>query len=210
MLQQGTDEWRMARVGSVGASDAPKVVRRTKTGYSADRANLMADKLLERLTNRPVEIYKSPAMLRGLQFEPEARLRYMIQKNVEVEEAGLDPHPRIKGAHASPDGIVAGGFGLVEIKCPLAAAHLDTLLTQSISNDYIVQMQWQMACTGRPWVDYVSYNPDFPPAMQLWVQRVLRDPPEILNLEGEITRFVRELEQKLDKLQRSYGYAEAA
>jgi putative phage-type endonuclease len=167
----------------------------------------MANKLLERLTLRPVEIYKSPAMLRGLQFEPEARLRYAIQKNVEVEEAGLDPHPRIKSSHASPDGYVSTG-GLVEIKCPLAAAHLDTLLTQSISNDYLVQMQWQMACTGKPWCDYVSYNPDFPPAMQLWVQRVMRDPPEILNLEGEITRFLRELEQKLDRLRR--GYLEAA
>jgi putative phage-type endonuclease len=207
MLQQGTDEWRQARCGSVGASDAPKVVRRTKTGYSADRANLLADKILERLTDTPVDPYKTPAMLRGVALEPEARLRYAIQKNVEVEEVGLFPHPRIKGSHASPDGTVATG-GLVEIKCPLAAAHLDTLLTQSVSNDHIVQMQWQMACTGKPWCDYVSYNPDFPPAMQLWVHRVERDPPHILNLEGEITRFIRELEQKLDRLER--GYARAA
>jgi putative phage-type endonuclease len=209
MLQQGTDEWRQARCGSVGASDAPKVVRRTKTGYSADRATLLANKLLERLTNVPVEIYKTPAMLRGTALEPEARLRYAIQKNVEVQEAdpGLVPHPRIKGAHASPDGYVSTG-GLVEIKCPLAAAHLDMLLTQTVSNDHIVQMQWQMTCTGKPWVDYVSYNPDFPPSMQLWVQRVERDPPHILNLEGEITRFVREMEQKLDRLER--GYARAA
>jgi putative phage-type endonuclease len=207
MLQQGTTEWKLARCGSVGASDAPKVVRRTKTGYSADRANLLADKLLERLTGVPVEIYKSPAMLRGTALEPEARLRYALHKGVEVEEVGLFPHPRIKGAHASPDGHVSTG-GLVEVKCPLAAAHLDTLLTQSISNDYNVQMQWQMACTGKPWCDYVSYHPDFPIHMQLWIQRVERDPPEILNLEGEIARFIRELEEKLARL--THRYARAA
>jgi putative phage-type endonuclease len=208
-MLQGTDEWRQARCGSVGASDAPKVVRRTKTGYSADRATLMANKVLERLTDKPVEIYKTPAMLRGTDLEPEARLRYAIQLNVEVEEAGLVQHPQIKGSHASPDGYVdAATPGLVEIKCPLAAAHLDTLLTQTIANDHIVQMQWQMACTGRHWVDYVSYHPDFPPAMQLWIKRVQRDGVTIHELEQEIRLFLREVEQKLDRLRR--GYAEAA
>jgi putative phage-type endonuclease len=207
MLQQGTDEWRQARCGSVGASDAPKVVRRTKTGYSADRATLLANKLLERLTLMPVEIYKTPAMLRGTDLEPEARLRYAIQKNVEVEEVGIVLHPRVQWSHASPDGIVEGS-GLVEIKCPLAAAHLDTLLTQTTANDHIVQMQWQMACTGKPWCDYVSYHPDFPRAMQLWIKRVPRDAALIRDLENEISLFVREVEQKLDRLRR--GYAEAA
>jgi putative phage-type endonuclease len=207
MLQQGTDEWRQARCGSVGASDAPKVVRRTKTGYSSDRASLMADKLLERLTNKPVEIFKTFAMSQGTAREPDARMLYSMVKGVEVEEVGLEPHPRIKGSHASPDGYVESS-GLIEIKCPLPPAHLDTLLNHTISTDHINQMQWQMACTGRQWCDFVSYNPDFPPAMQLWVQRVPRDPPIILNLEGEITRFVRELEQKLDRLER--GYARAA
>jgi putative phage-type endonuclease len=210
MLQQGTDEWRQARCGSVGASDAPKVVRRTKTGYSADRATLMANKVLERLTGKPVEIWKTPAMLRGTDLEPEARLLYTLVKGLdvgEVQEAGLYPHPRILWSHASPDGLVLND-GLVEIKCPLAAAHLDTLLTQTISNDHIVQMQWQMACTATRWVDFVSYHPDFPPAMQIFIKRVERDGVTIHELEAEILLFVREVEQKLDRLRR--GYAEAA
>jgi putative phage-type endonuclease len=206
-LRQGSDEWRQARCGSVGASDAPSVVRKIKSGgWSADRANLMADKLLERLTGVPVEPYKSPAMLRGAALEEEARLRYALQKNVKVEEVFLFPHPRIKGAHASPDGYVSTG-GLVEIKCPLAAQHLDTILSQTIGNDHIVQMTWQLSCTGKPWCDYVSYNPDFPPAMQLWVKRVERDEARIRELEGEIAAFLRELEQKLDRLERAYARA---
>ena len=205
-MLQGTDEWRQARCGSVGASDAPRVVRRTKTGYSADRDSLMAEKVLERLTNTPFEKYKTQSMLQGTAREPEARLLYSMVRGVEVMEAGLVSHLAVKGSHASPDGYVSSG-GLIEIKCPEPATHLDTLLGETISNDHIVQMQWQMACAVMPWCDYVSFNPDFPPAMQLWIKRVHRDPKFISELEREIAIFIRELEAKVNKLSRRYAMA---
>ena len=206
MLQQGSDEWRQARCGSVGASDAPRVVRRTKTGYSADRESLMAEKVLERLTGVPVEIFKTQAMLQGTAREPEARMLYEVVRGAEVEEVGLIPHPLIKGSHASPDGYV-GTNGLIEIKAPMPAAHLNTLLTKTISEAHIVQMQWQMSCTGRHWCDYISFSSDFPPAMQLWISRVERNPRLIGELESEITQFIRELEAKIAKLSREYAMA---
>jgi hypothetical protein len=212
-MLQGSEEWRQARCGSVGASDAPRVVRRIKSGgYSADRESLMAEKLLERLTNAPFEKFKSAAMLRGIVREPEGRLLYSMVRGVEVEQVGLVEHPFIKGSHASPDGYVLqpGGTalaGLIEIKCPEPAAHLDTLLTETISNDYTVQMQWQMACTGYPWCDHVSFNPDFPPHMQLWIKRVHRDQTLIAELEREIATFIKELETKALKLSRRYAIA---
>jgi hypothetical protein len=212
-MLQGSDEWRQTRCGSIGASDAPRVMRRIKSGgYSADRDSLMAEKVLERLTNTPFEKFKSAAMLRGIEREPEARLLYQMVRGVEIEQVGLCPHPFVKGSHASPDGFVLqpGGTalaGLIEIKCPEPAAHLDTLLTETISNDYTVQMQWQMACAAMPWCDYVSFNPDFPPAMQLWRKRVHRDAALIADLEREIGTFIRELEAKVDKLSRRYAMA---
>jgi putative phage-type endonuclease len=212
MLQQGTDEWRQARCGSIGASDAPSVVRRTKTGYSADRESLMANKVLERITNTPVDIYKTAAMLQGTAREPEARLLYQMVKGVEVEEVGLITHPRIDGTHASPDGfvLVPGGTaiaGLIEIKCPMPAKHLDTLLNETISNDHIIQMQWQMACTSHSWCDYVSFSPDFPPHMQMWIKRVPRDSHFIVELEREITTFIKDLDARVLKLSRRYAMA---
>jgi hypothetical protein len=212
-MLQGSEEWRQARCGSIGASDAPRVVRRIKSGdYSADRDSLMAEKVLERLTNTPFEQFKTAAMLRGIEREPEARLLYEMVRGAELEQVGLVPHPFIKGSHASPDGYVLepGGTalaGLIEIKCPEPAAHLDTLLTEMISNDYTVQMTWQLACTGMPWCDYVSYNPDFPPHMQLWVKRIHRDAALTGELEREIKTFIRELEAKVDKLSRRYAMA---
>jgi putative phage-type endonuclease len=211
MLHQGSNEWRQARCGSVGSSDAPRVVRRTKTGYSADRDSLMAAKVIERLTGVPVDGFKSTAMLQGTEREPEARLLYSILKNVEVEEVGLVEHPYVKGTHASPDGflLTASGAidGLIEIKCPMPAAHLDTLITETVAGDYFVQMQWQMACTGAKWCDYVSFNPAFPTAMQLWVRRVARDGRFIDDLESEIARFIRELEGMIAVLKRRYAAA---
>ena len=206
MLQQGSEAWRQARCGSVGASDAPSVVRRTKSGYSADRESLMANKILERLTNTPVEIYKTAAMLQGTAREPEARLLYEMVRGAEVEEVGLVPHPLIKGSHASPDGYVSG-TGLIEIKAPQPAAHLETLLTKTIREAHVVQMQWQMACTGRHWCDYISFSSDFPAPMQLWISRVNRDPRFIGELESEITQFIKELEAKVAKLSREYAVA---
>ena len=206
MLQQGTDEWRQARCGSVGASDAPRVVRRTKTGYSADRESLMAAKVLERLTGQPVEIFKTQAMLQGTEREPEARMLYELLKGVEVEQVGIVPHPSIKGSHASPDGLVTE-IGLVEIKCPQPAAHMDTLMGETISEAHVVQMHWQMACSGSQWCDYVSFNPNFPPAMQVWIRRIYRDAKFIAELEREIAQFIKEIDRKVEQLSRRYAVA---
>ena len=205
-MLQGTDEWRQARCGSIGASDIARLMRRTKTGYSADRANLMADKLRERLTGVPVEIPKTFAMTQGTEREPVARMTYAIIAGVEVEEVGLIPHPLIVGSHASPDGLV-GERGLLEIKCPMPAAHLETLDGEAVPGDHMMQMAWQMACTGRDWCDYVSFSPDFPPRMQLWRRRVVRDHGLITELEREVKIFLRELTQKQERLMRRYAEA---
>jgi hypothetical protein len=205
MLQQGTDEWRQARCGSVGASDAPRVVRRLKSGgFSADRESLLAEKVLERLTNVPFQIPKTFAMLQGTAREPDARLLYELVKGVEVEQVGLVPHPLLAGSHASPDGYV-GALGLIEIKCPMPPQHLDTLIGEAISGDHFTQMQWQMACTGRHWCDYTSYSSDFPPKMQMWVKRVQRDAKFIGELEREIAQFIKEVDRKVEQLSRRYA-----
>ena len=123
---------------------------RTKTGWSAMRANRMAALIVERLTGQPQEGYQSAAMLQGIETEPEARALYEFITGADVVEVGLVRHPNLNGTHASPDGLVSDD-GLVEIKCPQPAQHLDTLLTETIADRYVVQMLWQMQCTGRRW-----------------------------------------------------------
>ena len=203
-VEQNTDEWRLLRVGSLGASAVHEVVAKTKSGYSASRANKMAALIVERLTGRPQDTYQNAAMLAGIEREPQAREEYAFQEGVTVEPAGLWTHPKIKFTHASPDGLV-GNDGLVEIKSPQHAAHLDVLLGNSVPDRYLIQMQWQLRCTDRQWCDFVSYNPDFPEGMKLWIKRVTRDDARIAALETEVIAFLKELDGKYKTLMDSFA-----
>jgi predicted phage-related endonuclease len=123
-----------------------------------------------------------------------------------VTEVGFFDHPVIKNSGASPDGAVNaeedGKYaGLIEIKCPIETTHTNTLMSKSVPSKYIPQMQWQLACTGAKWVDFVSYNPNFPEGeLQLFVARVDRDDTYIGELEAEVIKFLEEVEQTILKL----------
>lgn len=198
-LQQGTQEWRSARAGSVGASQIADLMASTRTGPSASRSNLMARLIAERMTGEPQETYTNAAMQHGTASEPAARAAYSFTFDVDVVEVGLIRHPRIIGAHASPDGLV-GDDGLVEIKAPQTARHIETLLKGNISDRYIKQMNFQMACTGRKWCDFVSFDPRLPGDLQMWVKRVDRDDALILEIEEAVQGFIHEMEAIIKRL----------
>lgn len=198
-LIQGSPEWIAARVGSVGASRISDIIAKTKTGYSTSRANYAAELVAERLTGAPAERFTNAAMAWGTEKEPDARAAYEFIHDVTVELVGIVKHPKIVGAHASPDGYV-GADGLIEIKCPLTATHIETLLTQKVPDKYAVQMLWQMSVTGRLWADYCSYDPRLPPHLQLFVKRVPRDDVRIAELEKEVRTFLAEVSDTIAKL----------
>lgn len=198
-LEQGTDEWLQARVGKVTASRVADVVAKTKTGYGAGRSNYMAELIAERLTGKPAEKFSNAAMQWGTETEPQARMAYELVHDADVIQVGLVPHPTIAESAASPDGYV-GDDGLIEIKCPNTATHIDTLLGGSVPSKYDAQMQWQLACTGRQWCDFVSYDPRLPANLSLFVYRVMRDDKRIAELETEVKQFLAEIEQKIEAL----------
>ena len=208
-LIQGTEQWRLARCGSLGASQVAAAMARVKSGWGASRANVMAELLVERLTGVPTAGFQSPAMIWGTEHEPDARAAYSFRVNQEVDEVGLVRHPIIGGTHASPDGLV-GPDGLVEIKCPNSATHIETLLGDPIDGKYITQMQWQMACTGRQWCDWVSFDPRLPESMRLFVKRCNRDNAMIADLENNVKQFLTDLTARVNALEAKYGEREAA
>lgn len=199
MIEQGTDEWFAARIGKVTASRVADVIAKTKTGYSSSRDNYMAQLICERLTNQKGESFTNAAMQHGTETEPLARAAYEALKDVLVDEVGFIPHPKILMAGASPDGLI-GDNGLLEIKCPNTATHIDTLLSETVPGKYNTQMQFQMACTDREWCDFVSFDNRLPTELQLFVKRVPRDNVFIRLIEGEIVQFIAELDDKINKL----------
>jgi len=199
MIEQGTDEWFAARIGKVTASRVADVIAKTKTGYSSSRDNYMAQLICERLTNQKADGFTNAAMQWGTETEPLARISYEVAQNVLVDEVGFVPHPKILMAGASPDGLI-GDNGLLEIKCPNTATHIDTLLSETVPGKYNTQMQFQMACTDREWCDFVSFDNRLPTELQLFVKRVPRDNVFIRLIEGEIVQFIAELDDKINKL----------
>ena len=197
-MEQRSTEWHAARLGKVTASKVADVVARTKTGYAASRANYMAQLVCERLTGKPTEGFSNAAMEWGVEQEAAARDAYSARVGELVTEVGFIDHPAIKMAGASPDGIV--GAGIVEIKCPSTATHIEYLFEREPPQKYFYQMQWQMACTGADWCDWVSYDPRMPENLQLLVVRIPRDPDCIMLLEKEVSEFLAELDDKVAKL----------
>ena len=203
-MEQRTDEWYAARLGKVTASRVADIIAKTKSGYSTSRANYMAELICERLTGVRGDFYMNAAMQWGVEKEPEARAFYEAQTGSLVTEVGFTPHNFIDAAGASPDGLVDDD-GLVEFKCPITATHLDTVLTETVPGKYATQMQWQMACTGRKWCDFVSYDPRLPEEMRLFVKRVPRDDAVVSMLEREVMMFLNEMYDKLVKLKEKYS-----
>jgi putative phage-type endonuclease len=206
---QGSPEWFAIRCGKVTASRIADIIARTKSGPSASRANYAAQIIAERLTNTVAESFSNAAMEWGTAMEPEARTAYEFLHNAAVTEIGFVEHPTIEHAGASPDGLV-GKDGLVEIKCPNTATHIETLIGKTVPGKYVTQMQWQMACTGRQWCDFVSYDPRLPESMRLFVQRVPRNDLTISDLESEVTGFLFEVASAVSQLNRLYGDRAAA
>lgn len=202
-IEQRTDEWFAARLGKATASRVSDIVARTKSGYSTSRANYAAQLVCERMTGAKEEGFTNAAMQWGTEKEPDARAEYAFMRGVTVEEVGFIDHPALHFSGASPDGLV-GVDGMVEIKCPISATHIDTLLNDTVADKYIVQMQWQMACTGRQWCDFVSYDPRLPEAMRLYVRRFPRDAERIAELEREVAAFLAEVDRTVDALKARY------
>jgi len=198
-MEQRTDEWFTARLGKVTASRVADVVAKTKNGYSASRDNYMADLIVERLTGQKASSFSNAAMEWGTEQEPNARAAYSARTGELVEEVGFIDHPVIPMSGASPDGLV--NEGCVEFKAPNTATHLEYLLAGKPVEKYATQMQWQMACTKRPWCDFVSYDPRLPEHLQLLIVRVPRDEKRIAELETEVRKFLAELDDKVTKLQ---------
>ena len=198
-MEQRSDEWFTARLGKVTASRVADIMARTKSGYSASRAKYMAQLLCERLTGQKEDSYQSAAMQRGTELEGKARAVYLLETGNDVTETGLVDHPTIAMSAASPDGLV-NDDGLIEIKCPETHTHLEFIKSGKPKSNYMQQMQWQMACTGRQWCDFVSYDDRLPEYLAYKCVRIPRDDALIAEMEAEVSEFLAELDLEVKQL----------
>lgn len=192
-MEQGTNEWLMARVGHMTGSRMSDIIAKIKTGEAKSRYDYKVQLATERMTGQPVQTYFNSIMQQGIDREPDARMLYELEKQ-KVKEVGFIKHPTIAMSGVSVDGLV-GKNGIIEIKCPLETTHTNTLIAKQAPKKYIPQMQWGMSVTQRDFCDFVSYNPSFPEDLMLYIVRVERDDDYIKMLEEEVIKFNDEVEQ---------------
>lgn len=200
-LTQGTPEWLIARRGKLTSSRYADVQATTKAGKpSASRYNYLMELASEHITKRVVEHHVTPAMEWGIEQQPFAQAAYEISQDCSVESVGLVVHPEIELFACSPDGL-SGDHGLVEFKCPTDRVHLEYLRDGVIPEDYIPQLEAQLACMPeRHWNDFVSFNPNMPYGMQLFIRRLHRNKERIALVEKNVHAFLGDLAAMLDSL----------
>lgn len=199
-LEQGSDEWKAARLGHVSASNVAAVMSKTKDGgESATRRTYKIKLVAERMTGLAQETYKNAAMEWGNEQEPFARMAYESMKGLLVDKTGFWKHPSKEWIGVSPDGLV-GDDGLIEIKCPNTTTHLEYLWDEVVPTEYRKQIQMQLWVTGRQWCDFVSYDPRLPQKNQLFIKRCERDEKLIAMMEQEVDVFLGEIQAIIDKL----------
>lgn len=208
-MEQGSAEWLAARAGSLGASQVADALARTKSGWGASRANVRAQLVRERLTGRPTESFCSGAMQRGKDLEPQARAAYSFLTGHDVAEIAMVKHPEIGGSHCSPDGLIAS-HGLVELKCCGDNRHFEVLDGSPPEDRYVKQCLWQLACTGREWVDLAYFHPEWPTPMQVVIHRIERDAALITEMETEVRKFLDDINETVADLRARYLQREAA
>lgn len=205
-MKQGTHEWFMARCGRVTTSRVADVMDFLKKGgEGAKRRGYRAEIVAEILTGQPnLDGFLTPAMMHGNDFEELARATYSVAAGVEVDLEGFVVHPTIARAGASPDGLI-GQDGGVELKCPKTETHLRYLLSEEVPEEYQPQMFFGMACTGRQWWDFASYDPRLPEPLQLFRKRLYRDPLRIAEIEDEVIKFLGEVDATVTALRAQFG-----
>lgn len=199
--EQRSEEWFRERLGCVSSSCICDVLAKPIKGNkeATTRRNLKARLVCEILTGKTEESYQSWDMQRGIQLEPFAVTEYELRQGVDTESVGFVPHPTIERAGASPDRLI-GSDGVLELKAPKQANHIDYLRDGIVPVEYRKQMLWEIACTGRKWADFASFNPSFPEELQLFVARLERDDVAIAEIEAEVLKFNQEVREMVDTL----------
>lgn len=191
---QRSEAWFAARLGIATASCFSSILATIKSGESAERRNYRARLVVERLTGKSISTFTTAAMQQGVDREPLARAAYESRTGTFVDEVGFVRHDTLE-AGCSPDGLIDAD-GCLEIKAPELAAHLEYLRLKAEPPKYTAQIQGQLWLAERDWCDFVSFNPDFPPHLQLIVRRIQRDEKYIAGLALAVELFMSEVREE--------------
>lgn len=194
-IPQAENLWFDLRKGRITASVIKAIMGKTGLLKTADS---LAIKIAYEsiMTEVDIERFETEDTKRGNTFEEVAIARYEDETGREVTNGGFFTLGKWMGA--SPDGLIAPRGG-AEVKCPRYKGHMETLMRKTYDPQYYPQMQYQMYVADMDWVDYISYNQEFPKKHQIFIDR-LEANPGYHSLIGERVEQMAELITKYQKL----------
>jgi len=201
--EQRSPEWVAARLGRVTGSRAADVLAIIKNGEAAARRDYRTQLVVERLTNQSQEDgYTNAAMQWGIDHEADAFAAYEGAQGVLVRRTGfLSVDEPMVGC--SLDGDVDEFTGIVELKCPKSATHLKYLRSGGVlPSEHLPQIVHNLWVSGAQWCDFVSFDPRFPPSLQLYIVRVQRDEVAVKSYELAVSLFLSEVSSEVEALRR--------
>ena len=201
-IQQRTDEWFEERRGKITASRFQDVIAIGRSGKPLKaRDDYMFELAHERMSGLPKQEVNSRSLSWGREIEGYAVEAYELETGFLVNEAPFIIHPVYDFLGGSPDGKV-GNDGLLEIKSPHdEKVHLRTWL-DGMPPEHIPQVQGNLMCTGRKWLDFISYDPRAAERFRLYVQRIERNDDYINNtLLPALVQFNLEVQELIKKLE---------
>lgn len=191
--EQRTDSWYAQRLGFCTGSRVNDAL--AKKG-SATRENYLWQLVAERLTGISQDNFQpTAAMIRGTEQEPISKAAYEATTGRFVTDVGFVKHPTIQWFGASPDGLIDDD-GVLEMKNPNSATHLQYLKSGEPPTKYKNQMICQILCTGRKWADFVSFDSRLPESKQLFIVRYEPTNEEIEKLLTGVQEFLAEVEKE--------------
>ena len=200
-MEQRSPEWFAARLGKVTASRVADVIARTRNGWGASRANYAAQLVCERLTGNPTEGYTNAAMQWGIDHEAEALAAYVALTGNLASSVGFLAHHELM-AGGSPDGVIGDFDGLLELKCPKSATHWNYLRNEtSAPREHFAQVLHMLWLTGVQYVDFLSFDPRFPPKLRTYYARVTRDERAIEKYDADARAFLAEVDREVEAAQ---------
>jgi putative phage-type endonuclease len=195
-VEQGSIEWKKAKLGFVSASSIADVMAK---GKGITRHKYMVKLVAERLTGEVSESYSNDAMLHGVETEPLAKIAFENATQTLIEKTGFWKHPEIEWLGVSPDGLISTD-AVIECKCPNTTTHIDYIFEDRCPVEYYKQIQCQLWVTGRSKAYFVSFDNRLPEKNQLFIKEVARDEELIKEMETEVLLFLKETQSMIDRL----------
>jgi hypothetical protein len=198
---QRSEAWRAARAGRLTGSKADCILAEGKSGELAKRRDYRWQLVCERLTGQPQDSeYVNDDMRRGVELEPLARAAYEEHTGTVVRETGFLSHVALM-AGTSLDGHLGDFEGLLECKAPRAANHIRYLRDGVVPVEHRPQLWHALWLTDAAWIDFVSFCPQLPEGLQLFVVRMERDRSGMETYDKKARAFLAEVEAEVDALQ---------